>query len=116
MNPMQLTIAGLARAAGVHVETVRYYQRRGLLPLPPRPAGGIRRYGRFELERLKFIRRAQRMGFTLTEIQQLLSQRLRNSCRNTRSLIAAKLAALDERLRELQSLRGELARWLADPA
>ena len=66
------TIGGLAKAAGVGVETVRYYQRRGLLPEPPRPAGEVRRYGEAELRRLRFIRSAQAAGFTLNEIGELL--------------------------------------------
>jgi DNA-binding transcriptional MerR regulator len=66
------TIGGLAKAAGVGVETVRYYQRRGLLPEPARPAGEIRRYGGEDLRRLRFIRSAQTAGFTLNEIKELL--------------------------------------------
>ena len=62
------TIGGLAKAAGVRVETVRYHQRRGLLPEPARPPGEVRRYGETDLKRLRFIRSAQAAGFTLAEI------------------------------------------------
>jgi len=73
------TIARLAATAGVHVETVRYYQRRGLLPEPARPPGGVRRYSGADAKRLRFIRRAQAMGFKLTEIESLLVLRNRAS-------------------------------------
>src|SRR5262245_18480589 len=67
------TIGGLAKAAGVGVETIRYYQRRGLLPEPARPPGEIRRYGETDLKRMKFIRSAQAAGFTLCEIGELIA-------------------------------------------
>lgn len=75
-----MTIAKLAREGGVGVETVRYYQRRGLLPKPERPAGdglsgGIRRNGEEDARRLRFIRTAQAAGFTLEEIGDLLARR-----------------------------------------
>ncbi|MEP5176848.1 MerR family transcriptional regulator, partial [Marinobacter alexandrii] len=66
VNP--LTIGGLAKATGVHVETIRYYQRRGLLSEPQRPPGGIRRYGSADIDRLTFVKSAQNLGFSLDEI------------------------------------------------
>ena len=108
------TIASLADAAGVNLETVRYYQRRGLMPEPARPLGGIRRYGEAEVERLRFIKRAQVVGFTLAEIQSLLNLRTRQSCSATRELAAARLRLVDARIRELRHLRKELAHWVAD--
>src|SRR3954468_24758812 len=66
------TIGGLAKAAGVGVETIRYYQRRGLLTEPARPPGEVRRYGEGDVKRLRFIRSAQAAGFTLNEISELL--------------------------------------------
>jgi len=107
------TIARLATAAGVHVETVRYYQRRGLVPEPARPPGGIRRYGQADADRLRFIRRAQTMGFSLTEIGSLLALKTRGSCRATRALAATKLADVDARMRELRRLRKDLAKLVA---
>ena len=69
---MGMTISGLARSAGVNVETVRYYQRRGLIETPPRGAG-VRRYGAQDVRRLGFIRSAQAAGFTLDQIGELLA-------------------------------------------
>lgn len=107
--PQSYTIARLAAAAGVHLETIRYYQRRGLIPAPPRPARGIRRYTEGDAERLRFIKRAQAMGFSLTEIANLLRLRSGRSCRATRELAATKLQIVDSRIRELRQLRRELA-------
>jgi len=108
------TIARLAAAAGVHVETIRYYQRLKLAPEPPRPVGGIRRYGEADADRLRFIKRAQAMGFTLEEIRSLISLQARRSCRATRDLAATKLRIVDARIRELRHLRKELAGLIAD--
>lgn len=108
------TIARLASAAGVHVETIRYYQRLKLAPEPPRPLGGIRRYGEADADRLRFIKRAQAMGFTLEEIRSLITLQARRSCRATRDLAATKLHMVDARIRELRHLRKELAGLIAD--
>jgi MerR family mercuric resistance operon transcriptional regulator len=107
------TIARLAEAAGVHVETIRYYQRRRLVPEPTRPAGGVRRYTDADAERLRFIKRAQAMGFTLAEISNLLRLRTGGSCRATRELAATKMQIVDGRIRELRQLRKELAGLIA---
>ena len=72
MPPAGMTIGRLAKEAGVNVETVRYYQRRGLLEEPQKPAGGHRRYQQSTLDRIAFIRRAQALGFSLAEIESLL--------------------------------------------
>ena len=108
------TIARLAGAAGVHVETIRYYQRLKLVPEPPRPVGGIRRYSDADAERLRFIKRAQVMGFTLEEIRSLIALQARRSCRATQDLAATKLRLVDARIRELRGLRKELAGLVAD--
>jgi MerR family mercuric resistance operon transcriptional regulator len=107
------TIARLAAAAGVHVETIRYYQRLGLVPEPPRPLGGIRRYTEADADRLRFIKRAQAMGFTLAEIVSLLNLQKRRSCHATRELAATRLRLVDARIRELRDLRKELAGLIA---
>ena len=107
-----LTIAKLAVSAQVNVETVRYYQRRGLLPEPPRELGSIRRYGIADVEQLRFIKRAQSVGFTLEEIRSLLQLRSPSCCKATRSLAASKLALVEHRLEELQALRAELGQWI----
>lgn len=107
------TIGSLAAAAGVHVETVRYYQRRGLVAEPLRPQRGVRRYTNADAERLRFIKRAQAVGFTLVEIEALLALRTRKSCRSTRALAVTKLQFVDERLRDLQRLKKELKQWIS---
>ena len=104
------TIGGLARAAGVGVETVRYYQRRGLLPEPPRPPGEVRRDGESDLKRLRFVRRAQAAGFTLEEIGELLALDRTDDRARVRDLAAERLAALDSRIAELKRARAALDR------
>ena len=94
----RLTIGELARAAAVHVETIRFYQRRCLLAQPLRPLGGIRRYGRSDLDRLTFIKSAQRLGFSLEEVRGLLRLDDGAHCREARTLGAAKLALVRGRL------------------
>ena len=106
---MNLTISGLAASADVHVETVRYYQRRGLLPEPPRPQGGVRHYGAAEVARLQFIRRAQAMGFTLDETAGLLDLQGKMACEQTRKLTEQKLADVRQRIVELRQLEHDLA-------
>lgn len=108
------TIARLAAAAGVHIETIRYYQRLRLVPEPPRPLGGIRRYTEADADRLRFIKRAQAMGFTLVEVESLLKLQARRSCHATRELAATRLRLVDARIRELRGLRKELAGLIAD--
>jgi MerR family mercuric resistance operon transcriptional regulator len=112
--PQPYTIGGLAAIAGVPIETIRYYQRRKLVPEPPRPVGSIRRYSEEDAERLRFIKRAQRMGFTLPEITSLFTLQARRSCRATRDLAAAKLRLIDARIRELRDLRTQLAALVAE--
>lgn len=108
------TIGQLAAEAGVNVETVRYYQRRKLMPEPQRPPGGTRRYTETDAERLRFIKRAQVMGFALVDVESLLSLRTRRSCQKTRDLAVSKLQLVDSQIRELRRLRKELAQLVAD--
>ena len=103
------TIGGLAKAAGVGVETVRYYQRRGLLPEPPRPPGEVRRYGDEELKRLRFVRSAQAAGFTLAEIKELLDLDASDDRARARELAQARVAAIDAKIAELREARDALA-------
>ena len=91
------------------VETVRYYQRRGLLPEPARPPGEIRRYGDDDVRRLKFIRSAQAAGFTLAEIGELLDLSATDDRAKARELAQARVAVLDEKIAELQEAREALA-------
>jgi MerR family mercuric resistance operon transcriptional regulator len=104
-----MTIAGLASAGSVGVETVRYYQRRGLLAEPPK-AGAVRRYAAPDLRRLLFIRRAQAAGFTLDEIKELLELDSSHDRTRVRALAAERLAALEARIAELESARAALTR------
>lgn len=110
------TIGGLARAAGVGVETVRYYQRRGLLPEPARPPGEIRRYGDEDLRRLRFIRRAQAAGFTLEQIGELLALDRTDDRARVRKLAQTRVAALDEKIADLKEARDALAGLASDCA
>ena len=115
---MQLTIGKLAHAGEVGVETVRYYQRRGLLNVPARSGGdgwggGIRRYGDDDLRRLKFIRSAQASGFTLDEISELLALDASDDRVSVRTLARQRIEALDEKIAQMTTTRAALAR-LAD--
>lgn len=103
-----MTIGRLARAGGVGVETVRYYQRRGLLDIPP--SDGMRRYGEADLRRLRFIRQAQAAGFTLEQIGELLALDSARDRPRARALAHARLEALDARIAELQASRAALRR------
>lgn len=102
-----LTIGKLAAAANVGVETVRFYQRRGLLQTPKR-LDGIRRYGAAEVRRLRFIRQAQTAGFTLEEIRQLLALDSGEDRAAVRDMANKRLAELDARMEELKRARSAL--------
>ncbi|KQY26300.1 MerR family transcriptional regulator [Rhizobium sp. Root482] len=115
------TIAGLAKAGGVGVETVRYYQRRGLLGMPERSGGvglggGIRRYGEDDLRRLRFIRSAQTAGFTLDEIGELLALDASEDRQRAQALAKERIAALDAKIAELEAARKSLRRLAHDCA
>jgi MerR family mercuric resistance operon transcriptional regulator len=101
----ELTIGQLAKAAEVNVETIRYYQRRRLLVEPPKPLGGQRRYTQNAVARVRFIKRAQQLGFTLQEIENLLLLEDGRSCRETRLLAEMKLAVIKERIRDLTQMQ-----------
>jgi MerR family mercuric resistance operon transcriptional regulator len=103
------TISGLAKEGGVGVETVRFYQRRGLLGTPERD-GGVRRYGAQDVRRLKFIRGAQAAGFTLEQIGELLTLDAGQDRARARELAAERLAALDAKIAELEAARASLRR------
>lgn len=113
-----MTIGKLAAAGGVGVETVRYYQRRGLLDEPARmePYGGIRRYNERDLQRLRFIRAAQGAGFTLDQIGELLELDATDDRTRARELAAERIAALDAKIAELAAARAALARLAHDCA
>jgi len=104
-----LSIGKLAAAGGVGVETIRYYQRRGLLQTPTRDRE-IRRYGSDDLRRLRFIRQAQSAGFTLEEIKELLDLDASEDRPRARELAKARVKALDEKIAELEQARDALRR------
>jgi MerR family mercuric resistance operon transcriptional regulator len=103
-----LTIGSLADAAGVSVEAIRFYQRKGLLPEPDRPLGGIRRYGGADLARVRFIKAAQRLGFTLLEVAELLKLEDGTRCSDARRLAEERLRDVRERLANLQTIESAL--------
>jgi len=114
MSSEKMTIGRLAAAAGVNVETVRYYQRRGLMPEPGKPQSGVRTYGSPALARLLFIRRAQPLGFSLDEIKELLELQGGGACSRTLQLTEAKLIDIRLRLAELRRLESELLKLVGD--
>ena len=107
-----LTIGHLAKQAGVNLETVRFYERRGLLPRPPRSASGYRLFPADAARRLRFIGRAQELGFSLNEIRELLSLRVSRTTRSAdiRERAEAKVADIEARIRSLESMRRTLRR------
>ena len=104
----KLTIGRVAAAAGINVETIRFYQRSGLLGEPAKPLGGVRRYGVEFVARLRFIKRAKQLGFSLAEVQRLLLLEDPQSCAKARSLAAEKLALVESRIADLERMRGVL--------
>lgn len=112
---MNLTIGMLARTAGVGVETVRFYQRRGLVAEPAR-AGSVRRYDERDVERIRFIKRAQAAGFTLAEIGELIALDAGEDRARARELAGVRIAALDSRIAELKEARSALARLASECA
>lgn len=113
-GPENLTIGAYAKAAGVNVETIRFYQRKGLLPEPDRPYGGIRRYGKADVARLKFVKTAQRLGFSLDEIGQLLKLEDGTHCSEAAELAALRLADVRARLADLARMEAALSKLVAE--
>lgn len=105
-----LTIGMLAKRGDVNVETIRYYQRRGLMQEPSKPRGGFRRYPQESVKRIRFIKRAQNLGFTLEQIQGLLVLDERKACRETRGMAANKLELIEKKLADLSKMKKALSR------
>lgn len=116
MTEKILTIGQVAVKAGVHVETVRYYQRIGLISEPTRPARGVRRYDQTIIERLTFVKRSQALGFSLDEVRQLLALDDGQSCRETRRLAEQKLAGIEQRIADLVQMRKTLKNLVVECA
>jgi MerR family mercuric resistance operon transcriptional regulator len=114
MSAERFTIGRIALAAGVNIETVRYYQRRGLVALPAKRARGFRYYAPETAGRVRFIKRAQALGMSLKEVQRLLTLDRQGACTETRSMAAAKLALIEEKLMDLTKLRDALRTLVAE--
>lgn len=109
-----LTTGEVAERAGVNLHTVRYYEKRGLLPEPPRSAAGYRQYTPEHVAHIRFIKRAQELGFTLEEIHALLSLRATpESGAEVRRKTAVKIAQIDSKIRDLRKIRQKLAELAA---
>lgn len=107
-----LRVGEVARAAGVGVQTLHYYEREGIIPPPARTAAGYRQYDDATIERIRFVRKAQALGLALDEIKEVLAlaERGTSPCGRVQAALAERLADVDRRLWELQSFRDELAR------
>lgn len=110
----QLTIGEFAAAADVNVETIRFYQRKGLLAEPERPYGSIRRYGDAEVSRVRFVKSAQRLGFSLDEIAELLRLEDGAHCQEARGLAEHKLVDVREKLEDLRRIESVLSTLVED--
>lgn len=104
-----LTIGAFAKAAQVNVETIRFYQRKGLLSEPKRPPGGVRRYHAIDVARVRFIKSAQMLGFNLSEVAQLLKLDDGAHCREAAELAAQRLADVRTRLAALRRMESVLS-------
>lgn len=104
-------IGDVAKLSGVGIETLRFYEKSGLIDRPARTASGYRVYDDAILDRLSFIKKAQVLGFTLDEIRELIDHKRagQNPCRHVREKVSSRLAELDERIRQMQAYRNELA-------
>lgn len=111
----QLTTGEVAKRGGVKLETIRYYERCGLLPKPPRTASGYRVFAPEAVRRLHFVKRAQALGFSLKEIKQLLSLRAasKTECEDVRKRALAKISEIDAKIRTLRAMRKALLRLSA---
>ena len=103
-----ITVGQLAETAAVNVETIRYYQRIGLLPLPKRDYGSIRRYSGDDLKRVRFIKRAQALGFSLDEVALLLGLSDGKHCAETKVLAEKKLTMVEEKIADLAAIQKAL--------
>lgn len=113
-RPENLTIGTFAKAAGVNVETIRFYQHKGLLPTPERPHGSIRRYGSADVARVKFVKAAQRLGFTLDEIGQLLKLEDGTHCSEAAELASLRLDDVRAKLADLNQIEAVLTKLVSE--
>ncbi len=115
MIAQTLTIGKVASAVGIGIETVRFYERQGLIADPPRTPSGYRLYPPEAVDRLRFIRRAKDLGFTLQEVGELLSLRVAGGepCEQVKGLAAAKLSDIERRIIELERMAGVIRQLVA---
>lgn len=106
-----MTIGQVAKRGAVNIETVRYYERQGLIPPPPRRESGYREYPEGTVRRIRFIKRAQELGFSLKEIAELLALRVGpgTTCTDVRRLAAVKIGEIEEKMETLGKMKGVLA-------
>jgi len=114
MMVQELRIGELAQRSGVSIDTVRYYERRQLLPAAPRTAGGYRVFTSDAIERVVFIKQAQELGFSLDEISTLLTTNGSSDCLHVRDLLDAKVKELDARIKAMHEFREKLTHYLAE--
>lgn len=110
-----LTIGQLAKRSHVNVETIRYYERRGLLPIPSRRQSGYRQFSQDTSVRIRFIKRAQELGFTLKEISELLSMRVNphTTCADIKVRAEMKITEIEEKIRDLERMKKALIKLKA---
>jgi MerR family mercuric resistance operon transcriptional regulator len=111
-NLENLAIGAFAKASGVNVETIRFYQHKGLLPVPNKPYGGIRRYSKVDVQRVRFIKSAQRLGFSLNEISELLRLEDGTHCNEVSYLTEIKLKDVRKKLEDLTRMEAALSALL----
>lgn len=114
INNVKFTIGSLAKATGVNVETIRFYQRKGLMAEPDRMQGAIRRYTDDDLARLQFIKAAQRIGFSLDEVAELLELDEGTHCSEARSIAEQKLRDVRQRIADLRGIEAALDQLVAN--
>lgn len=109
MTQKSFTIGALAKQAGVNVETIRFYQRRGLLAEPVKPLKGIRHYAEQDVQRVRFIKEGQKLGFSLDEIAELLSLEEGRRCQEAKEIALRKLVLIRERIEGLRTMEAALS-------
>ena len=109
MTQKSFTIGALAKKAGVNVETIRFYQRRGLLVEPVKPLKGIRHYTEQDVQRVRFIKEGQKLGFSLDEVAELLSLEEGRHCREAKEIALRKLVLIRERIEGLRMMEAALS-------
>src|SRR5712691_5574997 len=105
---VKMKIGALAEKSGVHVETIRYYQNLGLMPKPTRARGAVRRYGKGAADRLRFIKRAQGLGFSLDEVKLLLELSVGEHCAETRTVAEQKRKLIEQKIGDLRGIQAAL--------